>query len=676
MSQPGDRALGVEAVGGHAVGIAFDQPRVVHAHPVDRRVEALHVGGALQPEDQRLHMGVHVPDRAAWAEPAGIACGSGELDAAEVVSSDVLVEALLHLLLDDLVRHEHVGPVGSGHDCGQNTILATAVTRTRRLDVASDVHTDQVGGRAARRPSRRTRGLLVDAAFALFGDGGEAAVSVRSVCRDCGLNTRYFYESFPDTDELLGAVYDKVSRRLAEVVALAMDAGSGTRRLAAARPGPAWPPCSASAPPTPAGAGCCSPMRAPTPCWPRGESATQDLLLDAVVAEEAAHPDADPVAARSARRCTPARWPSSPSSGWRAISATTSTPSSTMRWQGCSVSRTVRPCQPREEVLRQRARPPAARPARADRGPCRRRRRSGPRDDPSKVAAVADSHHRILRAVNDDRRRGDPPGEPQQASGAEDRVELPQAALRVVAAGGQFLDATAQLVVRRKEVGPVDHRDVADFVGELVLRRGVLGGRIERQLDHPPPRQRRQRLARTRHQQRQRNDPPRDDSLPGSGRSSRPSTRRRRAPSRSEGGRAGRGRPLPCRPTCTAPGCAARARTWRHGRTPTRRPSGRAVSSKGRCRGGRTGSPGTRAAAAARRNRWATSGVRADAHDQQDGRVGGVAEILVEDLDTLAGDRGSAAGLHDPCLHRRLGAASHGLTQSVSSQPSTPAIRS
>jgi AcrR family transcriptional regulator len=62
------------------------------------------------------------------------------------------------------------------------------------------------------------RGLLVAAAFALFGDEGESAVSVRSVCRECSLNTRYFYESFADTDELLGAVYDGVALGLATEV--------------------------------------------------------------------------------------------------------------------------------------------------------------------------------------------------------------------------------------------------------------------------------------------------------------------------------------------------------------------------------------------------------------------------------------------------------------------------
>ena len=52
--------------------------------------------------------------------------------------------------------------------------------------------------------------MLVQAAFELFGEDGEAAVTVRSVCRHSALNTRYFYESFADTDELLGAAYDFV----------------------------------------------------------------------------------------------------------------------------------------------------------------------------------------------------------------------------------------------------------------------------------------------------------------------------------------------------------------------------------------------------------------------------------------------------------------------------------
>ncbi|SBS78616.1 TetR family transcriptional regulator [uncultured Mycobacterium sp.] len=73
---------------------------------------------------------------------------------------------------------------------------------------------------ADRQAERRT--LLVRAAFGLFGDSGEAAVSVRSVCRAAELNTRYFYESFTDTDALLGAVYDVVALELGGILTTAM----------------------------------------------------------------------------------------------------------------------------------------------------------------------------------------------------------------------------------------------------------------------------------------------------------------------------------------------------------------------------------------------------------------------------------------------------------------------
>ena len=79
---------------------------------------------------------------------------------------------------------------------------------------------------------RRTerRALLVDAGFRLFGDEGESAVSVRSVCRECGLNTRYFYENFADVDDLLGAVYDRVSAELVEVVGTAIESAEDSVR--------------------------------------------------------------------------------------------------------------------------------------------------------------------------------------------------------------------------------------------------------------------------------------------------------------------------------------------------------------------------------------------------------------------------------------------------------------
>ncbi|ANY24315.1 MULTISPECIES: TetR/AcrR family transcriptional regulator [Gordonia] len=74
---------------------------------------------------------------------------------------------------------------------------------------------------ADRRAERRSD--LIAAAFDIFGGVGvESELSVRSVCRHCGFNTRYFYESFADTDELLGAVYDATAAELGAVVMAAM----------------------------------------------------------------------------------------------------------------------------------------------------------------------------------------------------------------------------------------------------------------------------------------------------------------------------------------------------------------------------------------------------------------------------------------------------------------------
>lgn len=142
---------------------------------------------------------------------------------------------------------------------------------------------------------RRTerRALLADAAFRLFGDGGEAAVSVRSVCRESGLNTRYFYESFADTDELVGAVYDNVSAALGEAVEAAM-AKAGDSLHARTRAGMAAVLGFSSADPR-RGRVLFTDARANAVLIER-RSAAQDLLLEMVVAEEERRrPDADPV---------------------------------------------------------------------------------------------------------------------------------------------------------------------------------------------------------------------------------------------------------------------------------------------------------------------------------------------------------------------------------------------
>jgi len=145
-----------------------------------------------------------------------------------------------------------------------------------------------------RRAERRA--LLVDAAFRLFGDGGETALSVRSVCRECGLNTRYFYESFADTDDLIGAVYDEVSALLAADVEAAME-GAGNSLRARTRAGIAAVLGFSSADPR-RGRVLFTDARANLVLAQR-RAVTQDLLREAVLSEGGRlNPGSDPVAAQ------------------------------------------------------------------------------------------------------------------------------------------------------------------------------------------------------------------------------------------------------------------------------------------------------------------------------------------------------------------------------------------
>ncbi|MDG4663876.1 helix-turn-helix domain containing protein [Mycobacterium sp. 236(2023)] len=144
---------------------------------------------------------------------------------------------------------------------------------------------------------RRTerRALLVAAAYRLFGDGGEAALSVRSVSRESGLNTRYFYESFTGTDDLLGAVYDRISAELAEVVEDAMTRAGDSLR-ARTRAGMTAVLHFSSADPR-RGRVLFTDARS-NPVLNERRAATQDLLREAVLTEGwRLQPGSDPVAA-------------------------------------------------------------------------------------------------------------------------------------------------------------------------------------------------------------------------------------------------------------------------------------------------------------------------------------------------------------------------------------------
>lgn len=144
-----------------------------------------------------------------------------------------------------------------------------------------------------RRAERRA--LLVDAAYVLFGAGGEAALTVRSVCRQSELNTRYFYESFADVGELLGAVFDKVAFELGAFVDAALvDADSVVER---SRVGIAAVLGFSSADPR-RGRVLFTDARA-NPVLTSRRAALQDRLLAAVLAEGSRlYPGSDPVATR------------------------------------------------------------------------------------------------------------------------------------------------------------------------------------------------------------------------------------------------------------------------------------------------------------------------------------------------------------------------------------------
>jgi AcrR family transcriptional regulator len=59
-----------------------------------------------------------------------------------------------------------------------------------------------------RRAQRRRR--LLDAALEIAGTQGWSAATVRGICERARVGPRFFYESFADTDELLGALHDEL----------------------------------------------------------------------------------------------------------------------------------------------------------------------------------------------------------------------------------------------------------------------------------------------------------------------------------------------------------------------------------------------------------------------------------------------------------------------------------
>jgi AcrR family transcriptional regulator len=81
------------------------------------------------------------------------------------------------------------------------------------------------GIEAAERLAQR-RHQLLDAGLHLLGakEQDPAELTVRAICRQAGLGVRYFYESFTDKDEFVGAVFDWVIADLTATTQAAVSA--------------------------------------------------------------------------------------------------------------------------------------------------------------------------------------------------------------------------------------------------------------------------------------------------------------------------------------------------------------------------------------------------------------------------------------------------------------------
>jgi AcrR family transcriptional regulator len=83
-----------------------------------------------------------------------------------------------------------------------------------------------------RRAERRCQ--LIRAAIEVYGKRGYRRATVKSVCAAAGLTERYFYESFVDSEMLLAACYDAVTRELFNGISRA-GADAGRSRSARVR---------------------------------------------------------------------------------------------------------------------------------------------------------------------------------------------------------------------------------------------------------------------------------------------------------------------------------------------------------------------------------------------------------------------------------------------------------
>ena len=88
------------------------------------------------------------------------------------------------------------------------------------------------GGVSADERRARRREQLLDAGLEVLGTEGWSGATMTAVCARAGLTERYFYESFPDREALLLAVFDRITAEAADAV---LEAVAAAPREARAR---------------------------------------------------------------------------------------------------------------------------------------------------------------------------------------------------------------------------------------------------------------------------------------------------------------------------------------------------------------------------------------------------------------------------------------------------------
>ncbi|MDI1260018.1 TetR/AcrR family transcriptional regulator [Aquabacterium sp.] len=100
-----------------------------------------------------------------------------------------------------------------------------AVSRTRvnpEIPSTSGTTGRRYAGVDPEERQRQRKARLVEAALAVFGEKGFHPATVRDVCKEAKLTSRYFYESFDSMEALFRSVYGSISRELMQVTIVAL----------------------------------------------------------------------------------------------------------------------------------------------------------------------------------------------------------------------------------------------------------------------------------------------------------------------------------------------------------------------------------------------------------------------------------------------------------------------